>query len=490
MLIFTLALRNLLRHPVKTVLIGSLIAVGTGLLFVANAVFESSTDGMEASFVGSLTGDFAIGAKTEELIGLFGSEVPIVSEYEGIPPLSDFGAVDTIMAEIDRVAAWTPVVSAAAQVKIGRFSITAPVFGVDYRSYFEVLDDLRIVEGDPAALASGGVFLNEAMRAAAEKTLKRKLNVNETITFSMYSNGSFRIRKGVFAGVYRYPAPNEALDRVVLTDPVLVRALANYTLGYATADRAAPAEPTGQAEAAALDSLDDLFADAADLTDAPSGGVSLEAVEADLADTRVRDTLVLTDDAAWSFVLVRTEHTAARADAERDASRRLREAQAEARVLSWRTAAGTSALMLFAVRIAFTIGIGFLILGAVLVVMNALVIAVLERSGEIGSMRALGASRGFIRALFIMETMLLTLAAALVGVATGTAICASVAVNGIPLNNALLASLFGGNVVRPRAELGAALAHVAGAAVIGSLAWIYPVAVALKIQPVHAMVEK
>jgi putative ABC transport system permease protein len=131
-----------------------------------------------------------------------------------------------------------------------------------------------------------------------------------------------------------------------------------------------------------------------------------------------------------------------------------------------------------------------LILGAVLIVMNALVISVLERSGEIGSMRALGASRGFIRSLFVLETMILTVLAACVGVAFGAAFCAFVSGTGIPLDNPLLASLFGGKVVRPRAETGAALFHVAGAALIGSLAWIYPVSIALKIQPVHAMTEK
>jgi ABC-type lipoprotein release transport system permease subunit len=482
-LLLRLAVRNLLRHPLKTFLIGTLIAFGVLILFCANAVFESTTNGLKTSFVGSVTGDFAVGAAAEETYGLFGSEVPIVSEYEIIPPISEYAAVTKTLASTPGIESWSSLVSTLAQTNIGGYQIKTPVFGVEQKTYFEICDDILILSGNPTLLAAGGVFLNERMALDAEVALGRDLEQGEPVVFSVYSNGNFRSRKGTFAGVYRYPSPTEILDRIVLADPVIVRGLCNYTLGYALEDK------KGAAAVSTRD-IEDLFTDALDIEADAEGGLTLGAVESNLADRETRDRLIMTDDAAWSFVIVRVDSEASSFQIRRDVTRSLIEQRTAVRVMDWRTAAGSSALIVFAVRIAFNVGIAVLILGAILVVMNALVISVLERTNEIGSLRALGASRSFIRALFITETMTLTLAAAAVGVTVGVISCAAMARTGISLNNPLLAILFGDTVVRPSFGVHSIVYHLLGAAAIGSLAWIYPVSLALKIQPVAAMAER
>jgi putative ABC transport system permease protein len=297
----------------------------------------------------------------------------------------------------------------------------------------------------------------------------------------MYSGGSFRLKKGRFAGVHRYVSSTEALDLVVLADATLVRSIANYTLGFASAD--APAE--AQSEETAFD-LDDLFSDAADVVTAGGLGLTLESVEATMADTGERDALVMTDAAAWSFVLVKA------AEGKGDTivgslAAAIDSAGLECRAMSWRSSAGTSAQALFAVQTAFYVGLGFVALGAVLVIMNALVISVLERSAEIGTMRGLGAGRSFIRRLFIAESMLLTLGGALVGILAGVLITGSMARTGLAVTNPLLVSLFGGNVVRPLVSVRSAFMHLVLASAVGALAWIYPVSLAMRVQPVAAM---
>lgn len=486
MLILRIAIRNLLRHPIKTGLIGSLIAAGVGFLFCANAVFEGTSRGLETSFIGSLTGDFVVGARTEETFGLFGSEVPIVSEYESIPAIGAFKDVSDILDSEAKVRSWTPIVSAAAQVNIGGYITNSPIFGVDVASYFTFCSDLVVEEGNITALRNGGVFLNSTLAKITETAIGRPLVPGEPIIFSMFKNGSFRARRGIFAGVYRYPAPTEVLDRVVLADPTIVRSLCDYTMGYTEVSKNSAAE----SPVAELKNLDDLFSEAEDISTTQKKELSLSDVEATLADTAKRDMFVMTNAADWSFVLVRAYPQANAEVARRALDRKLQRNRMETRVMDWRTAAGSSALMLFAVRGAFNVGVGFLILGATLIVMNALVISVLERTNEIGSMRALGASRGFIRSLFVLETMLLTIISAAVGIALGSVAALVLARNGIPLTNPLLVSLFGGTVVRPVVEAKALLIHLIGTAIIGSLAWIYPVSIALKIEPVSAMAER
>lgn len=481
MLLLKLSIRNILRHPLKNILIGSLIALGTGLLFCANSVFESTKRGLQTSFIGSLTGDFAVSAKGEEVFGLFGSEVPIVSEYENIPPIVDYTSIIVIISNEPKITHWTPIVSTAAQVNIGGYLIKAPIFGVEGQSYFQVCSDIVIEKGDPALLNKGGVFLNATLATNIEKELGRTLKIGEPVVFSMITNGSFRVRRAVFSGIYRYPAPTEVLDRVILADPLIVRGLCDYTMGYAIADK----QETKKTESPG--NLDDLFAKSSDIPQDQGNALEIFEIEKTLADTNKRDALTLTDAAAWSFILTRVAKDKDPREVQRKVAADITKHGIEARVLDWRTAAGSSALLLFAVRSAFNIGICFLLLGASLIVMNALVISVLERTSEIGSMRALGASQGFIRSLFVFETMILTIVSAFSGIILGILIVSLFAYKGIALTNPLLITLFGGVTVHPAVDAYAIFEHLLGATLIGSLAWIYPVSIALKIKPISAI---
>jgi putative ABC transport system permease protein len=128
--------------------------------------------------------------------------------------------------------------------------------------------------------------------------------------------------------------------------------------------------------------------------------------------------------------------------------------------------------------------------GALIILMNGIVIAVLERRGEIGTMRALGATKQFVRRLFAVETLAIVTAASLAGLALGAMASLLVSREGIVLANSALISLFGGTILRPRLGVVSVLAHFAGALAAGSLAWVYPVRLALRIQPLAAMSGK
>ena len=480
MILIKLAWRNLYRHLRKTLLLGTLITVGIAVLFVANAVFDGTNDGLERTFRGSFTGDAVLGEQSETAYSLFGNEVPIVSEYETVPPLHSHGEITESLGDLAGLEASTSIVSAPAQININGYRQNVPLFGVDPDTYFDVCVDVEILTGDVNGLADEGVFINSVLAADAEKALGRSLEPGEPVSFSMYIGNSFRVRTVPFLGVHKYAGSTEALDRVVFADLVTVRSLANYTLGYST---------TSEEESSVeedLFSMDDLFAENTDVESNAESGVDLTELETILADTGDRDALVLTDDGAWSFILLKAEEGRS-ATMIRNLKRILRENDLDAKFLSWRNAAGSTALILFAVQSLFYVGLGFLGLGAVLVIMNALVISVLERTNEIGTMRSIGASAGFIRGLFIAESMIITVSAAVIGIILGIMITAAMNRTGITLDNPLLISLFGGAVLSPHVSLNGILLHLGVAFGLGALAWIYPVSIAIKIQPLAAM---
>jgi putative ABC transport system permease protein len=120
----------------------------------------------------------------------------------------------------------------------------------------------------------------------------------------------------------------------------------------------------------------------------------------------------------------------------------------------------------------------FLGLGAVALlvgaigVANIMVISVLERRSEIGLRRALGATRGQIRAQFLAEAVLLSLAGGVIGVIVGAGA------------TAVYARVHGETVViPPQAWVGG----LAAALLIGALAGLLPAIRAARLSPTQAL---
>ena len=120
----------------------------------------------------------------------------------------------------------------------------------------------------------------------------------------------------------------------------------------------------------------------------------------------------------------------------------------------------------------------FLGLGAVALLIggigiaNVMVISVVERRGEIGLRRALGAGRRHVATQFLIESLLLSAAGGAVGVIFGTAVTYG------------LAHQRGWQPLVPGIAVGAGLA---AAAVIGAFAGLYPALPAARLSPTEAL---
>ncbi|NOY09808.1 MAG: FtsX-like permease family protein, partial [Spirochaetes bacterium] len=123
----------------------------------------------------------------------------------------------------------------------------------------------------------------------------------------------------------------------------------------------------------------------------------------------------------------------------------------------------------------------------VIIMMNTIVISVTERIPEIGTMRAIGAQKGFVRRMIIAETLMVSVIFGIIGIILGALVLGVLYLKGIPASNIFLQILFGGKVLHPVMSVQSLVLALVVTAVIGIIASLYPVSVALKIQPVKAM---
>ena len=120
----------------------------------------------------------------------------------------------------------------------------------------------------------------------------------------------------------------------------------------------------------------------------------------------------------------------------------------------------------------------FLGLGAVALLVggigiaNVMVIGVIERRGEIGLRRAIGATRAHIRSQFLTESLILAAVGGLAGVAIGSAVTAG------------YSAIQGWRVIIPAIALGGGFA---AALLIGAGAGIYPAMRAARMSPTEAL---
>lgn len=167
-----------------------------------------------------------------------------------------------------------------------------------------------------------------------------------------------------------------------------------------------------------------------------------------------------------------------------------RAAQVPVKAITWQAASGLVGQFVIVVRLVLLVAIGIIFLVALVIINNSMVMATVERVAEIGTMRAIGAQRGFIMRMFFIETVTLGFLAGIVGLAVGTGIIMWCERVGIPAGNDVLQFLFSGPRLYPTVGLHNLITALVTIIAVSVLSTLYPARIATRIQPVVAMQTK
>lgn len=157
------------------------------------------------------------------------------------------------------------------------------------------------------------------------------------------------------------------------------------------------------------------------------------------------------------------------------------------KVVTWQKAAGMVGHLVTALRVILYTMVFIILLTALVIINNAMVIATLERVNELGTMRAIGARRGLLLAMLLVEGVVTGTVFGAAGAAAVAGVVALLGRVGIGAPSEELYFFFSGPRLFPAVDafnLGLALAAVL---VVGLLANFYPAWLAMRVTPRQAM---
>jgi hypothetical protein len=160
------------------------------------------------------------------------------------------------------------------------------------------------------------------------------------------------------------------------------------------------------------------------------------------------------------------------------------------KVIDWQKAAGNLGQFVAVAMLILLIATGIIFVVALVIINNAVVMATLQRRREFGTLRAIGAQKGFVLGLVLTETIVLGLVFGTVGALLGSAFVLLAHAKGLPAGNQFLQFFFGGPRLYPELSPAALIGAFVVVVLVACASALYPALMATRVSPVRAMASE
>jgi putative ABC transport system permease protein len=503
-LIIKIAWRNILRHKGKSVIIGVILFLGALIMTVGNGVISGMDLGLRENIINCFTGDAVIISDKQQSDNVF-----LEMMGKAVEPVFNVVDIKKTLDKQNYVSRYLPVGKNMALVlnEDGGSMGHALLMGVDFEKYRAVFPgNVKPIEGRLPAPGEKGALVPTGARKQAfdfmniwfipeQETLhvanltpealanKDNLSLKRSLVLMGFNddNSTSDIRLGI-KGVIKYKALNHVWGNFVIVDIESYR----QCLGYFSASEKAVELPADQKSLLALDNanLDDMFSDNALIVKDTKKTVMPLKIDRSTA-TAVQPVDI--DAGAYNMVLVFFKPGTQLDKGIKDLNATLKDAKLGARAVSWKKSIGPLGNMAVLIKAALFVFVMFLFFVAIIIIVNTLSMAALERTSEIGMMRAVGAKKGFISSMFFGETAILSGVFGGAGIVTGVIAVKLLTLSHITSDNDMIQLLFGGDTFRPFLSAGDIGIAIIQLAIVTGIAVLYPLKVARNITPLDAI---
>ncbi len=484
--LFRIALRNLKEHRGKTLIVGVLVALGVFILVAGNSFMHAAAEGTRRVFIDNFTGHVMVRAQSDVPVSIAGSSGMNLDDFAGerVPHYLEVFEYVSSLPEVESVNPQIPfIVQVDYSTPDRNRGAYLPLLGVEPESYLRMFpDSLTLLEGRFLQPGEQGVVLHQELIDQVRDELGIHISSGDSVKLRGITQAAgMRIREVPVVGIYKFTLEAPAMDGIGFIDVQTIRSMAGMVVGtqvQVEIDR----DDTSLLDA---DPADEEFTFTfEDFEDEPAAGDDyfiIEEADFDLA------AYTQPDSGTWSYILLKLQDERQAEGVIDRINREMDRRGYPVEAVDWAAASSGMAGIIQAFNVFFLVVVIIITIVSIIIIMNTLVISVIERTTEIGTMRALGAQKRLIRKMFVLETMTISCFFGLLGIMAAVIAVGILGIVGLPAPNAFFELIFGGSVLRPVLSWGGILQAGAMMIGIGFFSSLYPVAVALKIQPVQAI---
>lgn len=518
-LIITIAWRNLWRHRGQSLVVGAILFLGALFMTLGNGVISGMDRGLQRTIAQSFTGDWVLIPDAQESDNVF-----LEMMGRAIEPLHNYPAVRDFLKTRPEIEKALPMGKNLAMVfnEDGGMPTFLYLLGVDFTEYAKMFPaNLDIKEGSLPAPNGPGLLLPTGARKEVHlqtniwfipkgstldtsnlegeaKGKAGELSVKSDMVLMGFNqeNTATDLRLPI-DGVFRYRALNTLFGSFALVDIESYR----QCLGYIRADEGenvAISSADSALFAMEGDNLDNLFSDAGATVTEGLPTIPTKLAESPAAPAlspnaspALRGTMASSpvdrEAGAYNIVALAVKPGMANDLELATFNQALRDAGLGVRAVTWKKALGPVGSMAVLIKGALFVFVSLLFLVAVLIIINTLTMAALERTAEIGMMRAIGAHKGFIARMFLAETAVLAFTFGGAGIAAGGLVIELFAALKLTSDNDMLQLFYGGDTFRPLIEGGDILLAMVQLSLVTVAAVVYPLVLARGVKPIQAV---
>ena len=510
--LFRISSRNLLEHRAKTIILGILISLGVLVLIVGNSIMDTATLGIKKAFIDNYTGHVMITGIARGDISIFGVQSP--GRMESTPIVPDYRSVLEYLEgnpEVDKITAQATTfgVLGMEEIEVRVFTL---LFGIEPESYHAMFDNITILDGGYLKPGEEGILVSrqrlDELEKELSKTLTRqkeeevviKYKVGDPVRIISFGNMGYKIREVPIRGIFEFKNISEGVgaNMISYVDIQTLRSLLGLSLSF----EGEIDLDEGETALLSIEDEGDLFSsDSFTVEETESSeftreklegilGEKSEAVESPGEGASAADAAAVytgIETGSWQYILLTLKHPRNLGRFITSLNLWFKTQGIPARAGDWEAAAGPFATTADVLRTVFNIAILIVGIVALIIMMNTLVLSVIERTSEIGTMRALGARKGFVWRMFLLETLIIVFVFWIAGVALSGLTILILNLLALPATNPFLQILFAGEALKPQLSVLSVFSSALIVMVLGIIAHTYPVSMALKIQPIRAI---
>jgi ABC-type lipoprotein release transport system permease subunit len=507
-LILKIAWRNIKRHKGKSFVIGIILFLGALLMTLGNGVISGMNEGIESNIINGFMGDIAVISNKEKsdniLLKMYGEAINTIPNYKEIK---------SILLKEPYIDSFIPIGKNMALVLNENEGDPwyMYIIGVDFKEYSRIFkNNIFALEGRLLNDVEPGIMIPVKMRDELytrmnvwmlpenskfdEKNLtddakpyknELMLKTNAVFMGSRDDSSTSDIRLGI-KGIIKYKALNTFWGHFSIMDIESYR----NCMGYFSASELAVNISRDKQKLLATESenLDAMFGrDSFIVSDTGSSDIGSINFKKKGLTTK---TGVDLESGIYNCVFVKLKNSGRLEKSIDDLNAKFRQSGMELRAVPWKKATGFIGSMAVIIKGALFIFVMMLFFVAIVIIVNTLTMAAIERTTEIGMMRAVGARKSFISGMFLGETVILSGIFGGLGFILGIIIVNIVPLLQITTGNDLLQLLYGGDTFKPFLSLFDMLIVIIQLALVTIITALYPIKVAKSISPLDAIARE